>query len=94
MYEHIERDVQEYRSALGRLRNDWTVYEAKFPEQHQQITKRIAELDIELRRTGLLMEQIAVAKTIKALDERQQFPAWANQMEPLLDKEAEFDNPK
>ncbi len=35
-----------------------------------------------------------VAKTIKPLDARLQLPAWESQMQPLLDKEAELDNPK
>lgn len=94
MYEKLEPDVQEFESALGRLRTDWTVYDPKFPQDHGQTAKRIAEVDIEFRRAVLLKEQIAVAKTIKSLEERQQWTAWESQMQPLLDKEVVLDNPK
>jgi hypothetical protein len=94
MYEKIEPDVQEWEAALGRLKNDWTVYDGKFPEQHQQTMGYLASIGIGLRRAALLKEQIAVAKAIKSLDEQQQWTVWQNHMQPLLAAEDALDNPK
>jgi len=94
MYEKIEHDVEEWESALGRLRGDFAIYDTKFPYQHQHTVKNIADLDVGLRRAALLKEQIAVGKAIKLLNVHQQWIAWQTRMQPLLDQENALDGTK
>jgi len=94
MYEKIEPDVEEWESALRRLRADYVIYDAKFPDQHQHTAKNIADLDVELRRAGLLKEQIAVGKAIKLLDADAQWIFWQTRMQPLLDQETALNGTK
>ncbi len=94
MYEKIEPDVQEWESSLGRLRADFAIYDAKFPDRHQETAKYIADVDVGLRRAALLKQQIAVAKAIKLFDAHEQWVGWQTRMQPLLDQDNALDSTK
>lgn len=94
MYKTIEPDVQELEPTLRRLKTELALYDGKFPAQHEQTSKSIADMETGLRRMALLKQQIEVSKQIEALDPNQQFAAWKAQMQPLLDSEEALDKAK
>lgn len=94
MYKAIEPDVQDFESTLHRLKTEWGMYDAKFPEQHQQTYKSIVAVETGLRRAELLKQQIAVARQIESLDPSHQWAVWQSQMLPLLAREDALDKLK
>lgn len=94
MYKAIEPDVQVLESTLQRLKSELAVYDGKFPAQHKQTSENIAGMETGLRRMTLLMQQIAIAKQIEAIDPSQQFAAWKTHMQPLLTSEGALDSAK
>ncbi len=92
MYKTIEPDVLVLEPVFRRLKTELTVYDGKFPAQHEQTSKSLAGVEVALRRIALVKQQIDVAKEIEALDPNQQFPTWKTQMQPLLDSEKTLDS--
>jgi hypothetical protein len=87
MYKEIEADVHSLDAVLRRLQAELPVYDDKFPLQHEDTLKSIDSVHIGLKRTNLLLQQIAVAREIEPLDPHPRFLAWKERMQPLLDAE-------
>ena len=79
--------MKELEPTFRRLKTELALYDGKFPAQHEQTSKSIANMETGLRRMALLKQQIEVSKQIEALDPNQQFTAWKAHMQPLLDSE-------
>jgi general stress protein CsbA len=94
MYRTIEPDVLGLNAALQKLRDDYRIYDSKFPEQHKTILANQADVETGLQRMAILELQIGVAKQIDALDPNLQLAAWNQQMQPLLDREDALDSTK
>ena len=92
MYTAIESDVGEFDSALRRLRTELAAWDSHHPEQHESTIKSISAVDIALRRSELLKQQIATAKRIDQLDATQQWAVWVSEMKPLLQREDALEN--
>ena len=94
MYAGIETDVRDYLSTLMRLREELPKYVSKFPAQSETTRKFMNTVEREIRRSDLLMKQIATAGRIASLDEYQQGITWRSEMLPLLDEEDALDRSK
>jgi hypothetical protein len=91
MYNSIELDVGKFDTVLHRLQGELAVYEAKFPENHDEIGRSIHSIEVSLRRASILRQQISVAKEIAPLDPTAQWAAWQGKMQPLLSAEDALD---
>lgn len=94
MYAGIESDVRDYLSTLLRLREELPKYDSKFPAQSETTRKFTNTVEREIRRSNILMKQIATAKRIASLDEYQQGLTWRSEMLPLLKEEDALDQSK
>jgi len=91
MYKSIETDVAEFDAVLHRLQTELAVYDAKFPELHDQTVKSIRTIEVAIRRVIILNEQITVAREIAPLDPAAQWAAWRGRMQPLRNAENALD---
>jgi hypothetical protein len=95
MYESIEADAGQLSSVFARLREEYAIYDGKYPSQHEVIAKALDGIETGAKRMDLLRQQIAVAKVIGSLDDAdEQFKVWKTRMQPLLDRENELDHSK
>ena len=94
MYLALEPDVDRLNMVLHRLQSEYPAYAARFPDEGAQERNFIANLDISIRRMGLLKRQIAVAKKIDGLDESESRAAWVNEMIPVMKEEDDLDQTK
>jgi hypothetical protein len=94
MYEAIEPDVKELETTLRRLKTELSLYDTKFPAQHDDTSKSIAGMETGLQRVTLLKQQIEVAKNIDRLQAFQKADTWRMQMLPLLAHEEDLDKAK
>lgn len=67
------------------------VYDDKFPASHDETLKSIRSVDVELKRTDLLKQQIGVARDTELFDPVAQRRTWQERMQPLLDAESDLD---
>jgi hypothetical protein len=95
MYKSIEPDVEQLRSVLAKLQEEWASYDRKYPSQHETVARTLRGIDTGVKRTALLRQQIAAAKEIGNIDDAdEQFRTWRKTMQPLLDRENELDSAK
>jgi len=91
MYPQIESDVNSLDAVLHRLTTEYPAYSAKFPEQDPS-NQTMTTVNNGIRRMALLEQEIAVAKKIEFLDEKEQLLIWTNEMYPLLKAEDALDS--
>ena len=94
MYDAIEPDVQDLESTLQRLKTELTIYDSKFPSQHEATAKSIAGIETGMHRAILLKQQIEVAKKISDTPPLVMGQVWREQMLPLLTQEEDLDKAK
>jgi hypothetical protein len=94
MYKSVEPDVEQLSSVLGRLGEEYAIYDRKFPAQHESIGKAIQSVQTAAMRMDLIRQQIAVAKLIENLDADAQLRMWEARMQPILDRENALDSAK
>lgn len=87
MYDKLEPDVRAFAVICATLHEELTVYDGKFPSQHQTTGTSLHHIDNGAKRAALLLQQIEVARRIAPLNETQQWIVWKNDMQPLLDEE-------
>lgn len=92
MYRGIEPEVADLEATFERLKKELTSYDARFPSQHEQTASSIASMEIGLRRTALLKQQIEVAKALSELPTERQSQTWQAEMQPLLTNESALGN--
>lgn len=91
MYKQIEPDVQLFATVLFRLQAEYSVFDDRFPSQHESTLKSMESINIGFRRAALLQQEIAVAREIETLDPAPRVQAWKERMQPLLDEETSLD---
>lgn len=95
MYKSIEPDVQQLSSVLIKLRDEYAIYDNKYPSQHDTVTKTLSGVETGIKRMALLRQQIATAKEISEVDDAdEQFRMWQTKMQTLLDRENALDSAK
>lgn len=95
MYKSIEPDVQQLSSVLIKLRDEYAIYDNKYPSQHDTVTKTLSGVETGIQRMALLRQQIATAKEISEVDDAdEQFRMWQTKMQTLLDRENALDSAK
>jgi hypothetical protein len=87
MYDKMEPDVRAYAAICATLHSELTVFDGKYPNQHQTTEASLHNIDSEARRADLLLQEIGVARRIASLDDAQQWNVWKSDMQPLLDRE-------
>jgi hypothetical protein len=87
MYDKLEPDVRTFAAICATLHEELTVYDEKFPGQHQTTGASLHHIDNGAKRAALLLQQIEVARRIAPLNEPQQWIVWKSDMQPLLDQE-------
>jgi Double zinc ribbon len=91
MYKSIEPDVEQLGSVLTKLREEWAIYERKYPSQHEAVAKTLRGIETGVKQVALLHQQIAAAKEIGNVGNPDgQFRMWQTAMQPLLDRENEL----
>jgi hypothetical protein len=73
------------------LHGELTVYDGKYPTQHQGTETELHNVDNEAKRSDLLLKEIEVARRLRPLDDAQQWTVWQSDMQPLLDQEKALD---
>ena len=87
MYDKLEPDVRAYADHLHNLHSELTVYDGKYPAQHQSTETDLHNVDDEAKRAAPLLQEIEVARRLNSLGDTQQWTVWQSDMKPLLDKE-------
>jgi hypothetical protein len=87
MYDKLEPDVRDYATICATLHDELTVFDGKYPGQHQTTEASLHSIDNEAKLADLLLQEIAVARRIGSLDDAQQWTAWQSDMNPLLQQE-------
>jgi membrane-associated phospholipid phosphatase len=90
MYKEIGSDVDRFDVVLHRLEVELPIYDRKFPSRHSSTLTTLSWVLTDLKRNEFLKQQIQVAATIESADLPTQQKAWREQMQPLLDAEAEY----
>jgi len=90
MYKEIGPAVDRFDVVLHRLEVELPIYDRKFPSRHYSTSTTLRWVLTDLKRNELLKQQIQVAATIESADLPTQQKAWREQMQPLLDAEAEY----
>lgn len=90
MYPQIEADVERLDIVLHRLATEYPKYSAKFPEQNSS-DQTLSDVNTGIRRMALLKQEIAVAKRMQFIEEKEQVVTWTTEMYPLLKEEDALD---
>jgi hypothetical protein len=91
MYDKLEKDVRAYAAVCTTLHGELTVYDGKYPAQHQSTENTLHNVDNEAKRAGLLLKQIEVARRLRPLEDAHQWTVWQRDMQLLLDQEKALD---
>jgi len=87
MYDRLEPDVRAFANICAALHGEFTVFDGKYPSQHQTTEDSLHNIDNGAKRAGLLLQEIEVARRIASLEDTQQWTVWKSEMLPLLDQE-------
>ena len=87
MYDRLEPDVRDFARICATLHAELTVFDGKYPSQHQTTEASLHNIDNGAKRAGLLLQEIEVARRIASLESTQQWSVWKSDMVPLLDQE-------
>lgn len=93
MYKTIEKDVLEMDTTTQRLMNEEQKFAERYPDYSANSEKELADLNIVHRRAVFLQQQIELARRISTQPNVQQIVMWVDEMEPLLQQEAQLDHP-
>ena len=87
MYDRLEPDVRDFARICATLHAELTVFDGKYPGQHQTTEASLHNIDNGAKRAALLLQEIEVARRIASLEGAQQWTVWKSDMLPLLDQE-------
>lgn len=90
MYKEIGPAVERFDVVLHRLEIELPIYDEKFPSQHYNTFATLRWVKTDLKRNEFLKQQIQVAANIEFADGATREKVWKEQMQPLLDDEAEY----
>lgn len=90
MYKEIGPAVERFDVVLHRLEIELPIYDEKFPARHYNTFTTLRWVKTDLKRNEFLKQQIQVASNIEFEDAATQEKVWKEQMQPLIDGEAEY----